>query len=82
MTHLLFSCPLNHLIFRLSVIIQHDKARSASDRPATRDAQHPESGVLNSYAYLYKPGFSSQVWFLFSSMVSLHKDDPAVEPHA
>jgi len=30
------------------VIIQHDKARSASDRPATRDAQHPESGVLNS----------------------------------
>jgi hypothetical protein len=31
------------------VIIQHDKARSASDRPATRDAQHPESGVLNSY---------------------------------
>ena len=25
-----------------------DKARSASDRPATRDAQHPESGVLNS----------------------------------
>jgi hypothetical protein len=52
MTHLLFSCPLNHLIFRLSVIIQHDKARSASDRPATRDAQHPESGVLNSYSYL------------------------------
>jgi len=26
-----------------------DKARSASDRPTTRDAQHPESGVLNSY---------------------------------
>ena len=26
-----------------------DKARSASDRPATRDAQRPESGVLNSY---------------------------------
>jgi hypothetical protein len=33
------------------VIIQHDKARSASDRPATRDAQHPESGVLNSYCH-------------------------------
>jgi len=31
------------------VIIQHDKARSASGRPTTRDAQHPESGVLNSY---------------------------------
>jgi hypothetical protein len=29
-----------------------DKARSASDRPATRDAQHPESGVLNSYNIL------------------------------
>jgi hypothetical protein len=29
-----------------------DKARSASDRPATRDAQHPESGVLNSYKKL------------------------------
>ncbi len=26
-----------------------DKARSASGRPTTRDAQHPESGVLNSY---------------------------------
>jgi len=24
---------------------------NASDRPATRDAQHPESGVLNSYDY-------------------------------
>ena len=26
-----------------------DKARSASGRPTTRDAQHPESGVLNNY---------------------------------
>ena len=26
-----------------------DKARSASGRPTTRDAQHPESRVLNSY---------------------------------
>jgi hypothetical protein len=32
--------------------MQHDKARSASDRPATRDAQHPESGVLNSYHHI------------------------------
>jgi hypothetical protein len=38
--------------FLKSVIIQHDKARSASGRPTTRDAQHPESGVLNSYFYL------------------------------
>jgi hypothetical protein len=28
-----------------------DKARSASGRPTTRDAQHPESGVLNSYLF-------------------------------
>ena len=26
-----------------------DKARSVSGRPITRDARHPESGVLNSY---------------------------------
>ena len=26
-----------------------DKARSASVRPATRDAQHPESGMPNSF---------------------------------
>jgi len=39
-------------LFMSFVIIQHDKARSASDRPATRDAQHPESGVLNSYCHL------------------------------
>ena len=26
-----------------------DKARSASGRPTTSDAQHPESGVPNSY---------------------------------
>jgi hypothetical protein len=34
-----------------------DKARSASDRPATRDAQHPESGVLNSYDNIMAGGF-------------------------
>ena len=28
-----------------------DKARSASGRPTTRDAQHPVSGVLNSYIH-------------------------------
>jgi hypothetical protein len=44
-----------------------DKARSASGRPTTRDAQHPESGVLNSYH------FSS---FLLSSLrpISGHED--------
>ena len=32
-----------------------DKVRSASGRPpATRDAQHPESGVLNSFLFLKK----------------------------
>ena len=31
-----------------------DKARSASGRPTTRDAQHPESGVLNTYRKIYK----------------------------
>ena len=30
-----------------------DKARSASGRPTTRDAQHPKSGVLNSYDICY-----------------------------
>ena len=28
-----------------------DKARSASGRSTTRDAQHPESRVLNSYYF-------------------------------
>ena len=31
-----------------------DKARSASGRPTTRDAQHPKSGVLNSYKNITK----------------------------
>ena len=29
-----------------------DKARSASVRPATRDAQHPESEVPNGYLFI------------------------------
>ena len=41
-----------------------DKAHSASGRPTTRDAQHPESGVLNSYDIWYcKP---SGMCFFFS----------------
>jgi hypothetical protein len=31
-----------------------NKARSASSRPTTRGAQHPESGVLNSYKKIRK----------------------------
>ena len=40
-----------------------DKAHSASGRPTTRDSQHPESGVLNSYDICYcKP--SGMCFFL------------------
>ena len=31
-----------------------DKAHSDSDRPTARDAQHPESGVLDKYHIFYK----------------------------
>ena len=37
-----------------------EKAHSASDRPATRDAQHPESGVLNSYIEKFRRTFLSE----------------------
>ena len=41
-----------------------DKARSASGRPATRDAQHPESGVLNCYTNFIL--FADIIYAIFS----------------